>query len=69
MKEHEFVQSLSNPSLLGRVKRDIRLLVLEIRWTVRGEVPFGWQHLDGNFVLEPCDPMGPRIWQPSWRLT
>ena len=25
------------------------------------EVPFGWQHLDGNFVLEPCDQMGSRI--------
>ena len=26
------------------------------------EVPFAWHHLDGNFVREPCDHMGSRIW-------
>ena len=34
--------------------------VLDIRWKVRQEVPFGWEHLDGNFVLEPCDPASGR---------
>ena len=28
------------------------------------DVPFEWQHLDGNFVLEPCGQMWSRIW---WR--
>ena len=33
-----------------------------IRWKVHGEVPFGWLHLDGNFVLQPFDQVGSRIW-------
>ena len=37
---------------------------LEIQWNMHGEVPFGWRHFDGNFVLEPCDQMGSRTW---WR--
>ena len=34
-----------------------------------GEVPFGWQHLDGNFVLKPCDPVDPTSGRAIWRRT
>ena len=31
---------------------------------------FGWQHLDGNYVLEACEHMGSRIWRNRvWTLT
>ena len=83
MKEHGFVQGLSNHFQFVHVERDIGLLVhdddfmvvmstlemvpkclvLEMRWKVYGVVSFRWQHCDGSFVLEPCEPVGSHIWQ------
>ena len=38
-------------------------LVLEIRWKMHGEIPFGWRHCDGCFVFEPCNLVESHIWQ------